>query len=174
MKETKNDLKKEIAGYIEGLPESRKMFHKVMTFVEVLGMGIIVIAFVIALYFSFAWKSVNPMTVPLAWFAFAASGSLLIMFNGVHSAVLHAFPTGILPSKSSKFITGSKATLIGLALIIGGFVYAAFWGVMGYATVTTNFDLLRPLISVLGIFLGFGIAISILVKMVSTTLKKLS
>ena len=172
MKETENNLKLEIARYMDGLPESRKVFHKWMTYLEVLGMGIILAAFLIALYFSITWKSVNPVTIPLAWFAFAVSGSLLIMFNGVHSAILHAFPTSILPKKPNKFITGNKAIVIGVGLIIGGLAYGAFWGMMAYGTMTANFDILRPLISSLGLVLGFGIAISIVVKMASSILRK--
>ena len=173
MKETREDLKLEIARYMEKLPQSLHVFHKGMKVLELLGMGLILVAFLVALYFSITWKSISPITVPLAWFAFAASGSLLIMLNGVHSAILHAFPTGILPSKAHKLITGSKAILIGLGLIIGGLAYATFWGMMAYGTVTANYELLRPLISLLGIVMGFGITISILVKMVSTTLRKL-
>jgi hypothetical protein len=174
MKETRNDLKSEIDRYIEGLPESGKMFHKVMNYLEVVGMVIIGIAFLCGLYFSIAWKTVDPINIPLTWFAFAACGSLLFILNGVHTVVLHAFPISIVPSKASKFTTGSKAMWIGVGLIAGGLAYAAFWVMMAYATMTANFDLLRPLISMLGIALGFGIAISIVVKMVSTTLKKLS
>ncbi len=173
MNVTRNDLKLEIARYIEELPGASKVFHKTMNYLEILGMGIVAIAFVVALYFSITWKSVNPMTIPLAWFAFAASGSLIIMLNGIHSAILRAFPTGTLPSKAHKLTTGSKAMWIGLGMVIGGLAYAAFWVLMAYGTATANFDILRPLISLLGIVLGFGIAISIVVKMVSTTLKKL-
>jgi hypothetical protein len=174
MIDTRDDLKLEITRYMDGLTESRKAFHRGMNYLEVIGIGIVLAAFAFALYFSITWKSVNPMIIPLAWFAFAASGSLIIVLNGVHSAILRAFPTSILPGKSSKLITGNKAIVIGLGLIIGGLAYAAFWGVMAYATLTANFELLRPLISLLGIVLGFGIAISILVKLVSTVHGKLS
>ncbi|NJD58597.1 MAG: hypothetical protein C3F13_11095 [Anaerolineales bacterium] len=174
MRETRNELKSETDRYIDGLPGSHKAFHKVMNYLEVLGMGIIVIAFLFALYFSVAWKTVNPVSIPLAWFTFAACGSLLFILNGVHTAVLGAFPISILPSKASKFVTGVKAMWIGVGLIMGGLSYAAFWVMMAYGTVAANDELLRLLISLLGIALGFGIAISIVLKMVSTTLKKLS
>lgn len=174
MKETRNNLKLEIARYVEGLSESGKVFHNVMKYMEILGMGIVAIAFLVALYFSITWKNVNPTTVALAWFAFTASGALIIVLYGVHSAILHVFPTGVLPSNAHKLITGGKAMWIGLGMIMGGLAYTAFWGVMAYATLTADDALLRPLISLLGIVLGFGIAISILIKMVSTTLKKLS
>jgi hypothetical protein len=172
MKETRDALKLEITHYMEELPDSRKVFHKWMNYLEVLGIAMIIVAFLLALYFSITWKSVNPMIIPLAWFAFAGSGSLLMVFTGLHSAILHAFPTSILPRNTIEFISGSKATVIGLGFIIGGLVYAAFWGLMAYGTLTANFELLRPLISSLGIILGFGIAISLLVKMASTILHK--
>jgi hypothetical protein len=174
MKESNNELKAEIASYVEGLPLSLKKFDTAMKYLEILGLGVIAFAFLVALYFSITWKSVNPMTIPLAWFAFAVTGSLIMLLSGTHSAILHAFPAGILPSNAKKLITGSKAMWIGVVMVIGGLAYAAFWLMMAYGTVTANFEILRPLISFLGIILGFGIAISIIVKIASTSFKKLS
>jgi hypothetical protein len=173
MKETRDQLKQQLAQYMEQQPESKKVFHKWMKYLEAVSLGVILAAFLIALYFSITWKSVNPLIIPIAWFAFAASGSLLIALTGVHAAILRGFPTDILPSKAQKFVTGNKAVWIGLGLILGGLAYAAFWGMLAYATWTANYELLRPLIGFLGTVLGLGIAVSILAKMISTTLQRL-
>jgi hypothetical protein len=173
MKETRDQQMLQLTQYLEQQPESKQAFHKWMKCLEVVSLGIILAAFLVALYFSITWKSVNPLIIPIAWFAFAASGSLLIALNGVHTAVLRAFPTSILPSKAQRFVTGSRAVWIGLGLILGGLAYAGFWGMVAYATWTANYELLRPLIGFLGTVMGFGIAASILVKMISTTIQKL-
>jgi hypothetical protein len=173
MKETRDQLKLQLDQYMEQQAESKQAFHKWMKCLEVASLGIILVVFCVALYFSITWKSVNPIIIPLAWFAFAASGSLLIALNGVHTTILRGFPASILPSKAQKFVIGRKAVWIGLTLILGGLAYAGFWGMVAYATWTANYELLRPLISFLGIVLGLGIAASILIKMISTTLQKL-
>lgn len=173
-KEARQQLKLQLAQYLEQQSASKQAFHKWMKRLEAVSMGVILAAFLVALYFSIAWKSVNPLIIPIAWFAFAASGSLLIVLNGLHTAVLRVLLPGILLGNKQKFVTGSGAMWIGLAFILGGLVYAAFWGLFAYATWTVNFEILRPLIGFLGVVMGVGIAVSILFKMFSTLFQKLS
>ena len=173
-KEAGKQLKLQLDQYLQQQSESKQAFHRWMNRLEAASLGIILAAFLVALYFSIAWKSVNPLIIPIAWFAFAASGSLLMVLNGLHAAILRAFPTGTLPGGKQKFFTGSGAAWIGLGFILGGLVYAAFWGLFAYATWTQNWAILKPLVSFLGVVLGVGIAVSILVKMFYTTVQKIS
>ncbi len=160
-KEMKERLKAQLAEYLAGQPESTRATHKWMKRVEAVGLGIVVAAFVYALYGSFAWAKATPIMIAPAWFTFAACLSLMTALFGLHAVLIHAFPPVILPGKPQKFVSGSAAVWIGVASIVGGFVLAGFWIAFAYFTATFNMTMLIPLINALGIVVSIGILVSI-------------
>ena len=173
-KEAQEHLRLQLAEYVKMQPEATQSFHRWMRRLEAAALGIIAAAFLIALYLSIVWKSINPILIPTAWFVFAASASPLAVLIGLHAIILKAFPPIIVPGKAQKFVTGSGATWTGFGIIGVGAVLAAFWGLFAYATVTQNWILLKPLIGFLGAVMGIGMAVSILIGMISTTIRKIS
>ena len=160
--ESKQDLRAQLAQYVEQQPESTLAFHKWMKRLEVAGAGIMATAFIVAMYVSVAWKSVNPIVIPIAWFLFAASAAPAMIFVGLDAITLRAFPPAVWPGKQQKFVTGSGAVWAGGAFILLALVVAAFWGVFAYSVWTLNLAMLEPLIGILSVVMGVGIVISML------------
>jgi hypothetical protein len=154
----------QLAEYLAQQPGSTQTVNKVMNGLEVAGVVIIIMAFIVALVLSFAWKSINPMMIPIAWFAFAASASLTMILLGLDAIVLRAFPPILWPGKPSRFTTGSGATWRGWAFMAGGLAAVALWGLFAYAIWTQNWTMLRPLINILGIGMTIAVLYSILMK----------
>jgi len=173
-KEAREHLKLQLAEYVESQPGSTQSFHRWMKRLEAAAAGLIAAAFITALYLSFAWKSIDPILIPTAWFAFAAGAGPLVVLIGIDAITLKAFPPIILPGKAQKFVTGSGAVWSEIGSIVAGLALTAFWSLFAYATLSQNWLLLKPMISFLGIVMGFGMAASLLVGMISTTYKKLS
>jgi hypothetical protein len=169
-KEAREQLKLMLAHYLEGLPESTRSFHKGMKSLDISLMVVIASAFIAALSVSFTWKSIDPLMIPMMWFFFAASASLLTASIGLHTIILRAFPPIILPGKVQRFVTGTEAVWTGSALLVGGLLMTAFWVLIAYAAATYNLTMLAPLITILGVLMGFGIVIS----MIMTTIQKIS
>jgi len=169
--ETKEQLRQQIAQYVEQQSESKQAAHQWMKRLEGVGVGVILAAFIVALYLSFAWKSIDPILIPIAWFAFVASAGPLAVIIGLHSLILKASPPVIIPGKAQKFVTGSGAVWSGLGFIVSGVALSAFWGFFAYATWTQNWVVLQPLIGFLGVVMGVGIAVSILVGMAQKIIK---
>jgi hypothetical protein len=171
---TKNDareqIKLQLAHYLEQQPESAQALHKWMKRLELASLGIIITAFSVALGISIAWKSFNPLTIPVAWFVFAASLSLTVALTGLHAMLLRAFPPSLLPGKKQKFVTGRGAMWGGLRTMAFGLVGCAFWGLFAYAVGTYNLALIAPLATGLGILMG----VAIIFQLVRTTLEKIS
>ena len=166
---TEKEVKEQLARYLEQQPDSLKGFHKWMNGLEVAGLILIAAAFILALYVSIAWKSFEAKLIPTAWFFFAASVAPLLLLSGIHTLILRAFPTGLLPGTAGKFVTGSGAMWIGCGFIVGGLAFAGFWGLFAYAAWTLNWALLTPLISIMGGAMG----VMIVVGMIITTIQKL-
>jgi hypothetical protein len=162
-KESRENLKTQLAEYLAGQPESTQSAHKWMKRVDVAGLGIVTATFILALYGSFTWPSVNPTMIPVAWFAFATSLSLMVVLFGLHAILIRAFPPVILPGKPQKFISGSGAAWIGAASIVGGLILAGLWIAFAYSTATFNLAMIAPLTNILGIVVGIGIVLSIAV-----------
>jgi hypothetical protein len=154
--------KSQLAQYLEQQPASRQAFHKWMKRLEVVSAGIIAAAFILAMYVSVAWKSVNPIMIPTAWFLFAASVTPATVLVGLHAVVLRAFPPIILPGTKQKFVTGREAVGSGWGLVLVGLGIGAFWGLFAYSVWTLNLAMLEPLIRILGVVVGVGIAVSVL------------
>ena len=116
--EAKEPIKQQLAQYLEQLPESKQTFHKLMKGLEFAVMLLIPVAFIVALYVSIAWKSYNPLLIPITWFIFAASISPALFLSGTHSIVLGAFPITSVIGKNLKFVTGSRDVWSGVAFIV--------------------------------------------------------
>ncbi len=164
-KSTREDLKLRLAQHLEQVPGSTLVWHKWMMRLMVAGVGIIVAAFIVAMYVSIAWRTINPMLIPLAWFVFAASAAPTLMFLGLDAIILRAFPPVVLPGKLPRFVAGSGAVWTGWAFILGALLVAAFWGIFAYAVGTFNLIMLEPLIRILGGVVGIGATISVLVAL---------
>ena len=160
-KEAKEHFKMQLAEYVDQQPESSQSLHRWMKRLEVAGAGIIAAAFIVAMYVSVAWKSVNPIMIPIAWFVFAASAAPAMIFLGLDAITLRAFPPFLLPGKLPKFVTGSGAVWAGWAFILLALIVAAFWGFFAYAVGTLNMALIVPLVNIVGVVMGVGIVISI-------------
>jgi hypothetical protein len=163
-KEGRENLKSQLAQYLALRPESIQSTHKWMKGLEVAGVVVIIAAFSVAMVVSIAWKSLNPLVIPIAWFAFAASMGLTMILLGLDAIILRAFPPILWPGKPPAFVTGSGAVWRGWAYIVGGLVAVVLWGFFAYATWTQNWAILRPLINVLGVAMTIAILYSIFQK----------
>jgi hypothetical protein len=169
-KEAREQLKLQLAHYLERQPESTRLLHKWMKCLDVASLGVIAAAFIVAMVLSIAWESINPLTIPVAWFVFAASPSLTMVLVGLHAMLLRAFPPIVLPGKTRKFITGRTAVWAGLGTVALGLVAGVFWGSFVYAVGTYNLTLIVPLANILGILMG----IAIIFQLIHTTPGKIS
>ncbi len=165
-KEATEHLRSQLTQYLGQQSKSTQSLHRWMKRLEVVGMGIIAAAFLVALYVSIAWKSVNPIVIPIAWFVFAASAAPAMVFLGLDAIILRAFPPVVWPGKLPKFLTGSWAVWTGWAFILGALVVTAFWGFFAYAVGTFNLALIAPLVTILSVVMGIVITVSIVFKLV--------
>jgi len=164
-KEAREYLKSQLAQYLGQQPESTQSLHRWMRLLEVAGAGIIAAAFLVALYFSIAWKSVDPIVIPIAWFVFAASVAPALIFVGLDAITLRAFPPIVWPGKLPKFVTGSRAVWAGWGFVLLALVAAAFWGFFAYTVGTFNTLMLEPLIQIFSGVVGIGMTIALLYSM---------
>ena len=162
-KEAREHIKAQLAEYLAQAPKFTQSAHKWMKRVDVAGIGIVVAAFAVALYGSFAWAAVNPAMIPVAWFFFATCLSLMVVLTGLHAILIRAYPPVILPGKVQKFVSGSAAVWIGAASIVGGLILAALWVAFAYSTATFNLAMIAPLMNILGIVVSIGIVLSIVI-----------
>jgi hypothetical protein len=160
-KEAREHLKLQLAQYLAEQPESTQSLHRWMKRLEMAGAGIIAAAFIVALYVSIAWKSVNPTMIPIAWFFFAACLSLMVVLFGLHASLIRAYPPVVFPGKVQKFVSGLGAVWIGVGSIVGGLIMAAVWAGFAYSTATFNLAMIVPLTNTLGVVMSIAIVISI-------------
>lgn len=160
--ETREQLKAQLAEYLSIQPGSIQKTHQWMKRVEAAWLGIVLAVFALALYGSFAWGKTTPSMIPVAWFGFAASLSLMTCLAGLHGILIRAYPPVILPGNMPKFVSGSAAVWIGAASIVGGLVLAGIWIAFAFSTATFNLAMIAPLANILGIVIGVGVLGSIL------------
>ncbi len=161
-KEAREHLKAQLAEYLAGQSESTQSTHKWMKRVDAAGMGIVIAVFAVALYGSFTWQSVNPTMIPIAWFSFATSLSLMVILSGLHGILIRAYPPVIFPGKVQKFVSGSGAVWIGAASIVGGLFMAGLWVAFACSTATFNLAMIAPLMNILGVVMTMAIIVSII------------
>jgi hypothetical protein len=166
---TKNEERKQfelqLARHLEQQPESTLNIHRGIRYLEVASVVVTGAAFLMALVISFAWKSVDPRAVPIAWFSVAISAAPILILLGMDAIILRAFPAVSYPGRPQMFVTGSGAVWRGWAFILLALVVAVFWGTFIYAVATLNMDLIALFSTVLGVILGVGLAASIVVSM---------
>lgn len=153
-KGVREQLKLQLAEYLAQQPASTQSAHKWMKRADAAGMGIVIAAFAVALYGSFAWASANPTMIPVSWFFFATCLSLMVVLLGLHAILIRAYPPIILPGKVQKFVSGLGAVWIGVASIVGGLIMAVLWVMFAYSTATYNLAMIAPLVNILGIFMS--------------------
>jgi len=166
---TKNEERKQfelqLARHLDQQPESTLNIHRWMGRLEVASTVITGAAFLAALVISFAWKSVDPRAVPIAWFVFAISAAPILVLLGLDAIILRAFPATSFPGRPRMFVTGSGAVWRGWAFILLALVVAAFWGTFIYAVATLNMALIAALTTIVGVIMGVGMAVSIVFSM---------
>jgi hypothetical protein len=166
---TKNEERKQfelqLARHLEQQPESTLTIHRWMRRLEVASVVITAAAFLAALGISFAWKSVDPRAVPIAWFVFAFSAAPILILLGMDAIILRAFPAVSYPGRPQMFVTGSGAVWRGWAFILLALILAAFWGTFLYAVATLNMAWIAALTTIIGVIMGVGLAVSIVVSM---------
>ncbi len=179
-------LKTQLASYLDGQPESIRSFHRMMNVLESINLGIMIIIFITALVLSFMWKTIPVAAIPAAWFLLPTSTAVLMLLIAVHSLVLHAYPTSSLYNiyqggspmrqfgKYQQFVTGKKADIQSLVLILLALIVGGFFGVFSWASWTVNWAILTPMINILGVTLGIVIAAGIVGGMILKTYQKLS
>jgi hypothetical protein len=160
-KEARENLKTQLGQYLAEQQESTQSLHRWMRRLEMASVGIIAAAFIAALYISITWKSVNTIIIPVAWFFFAASIAPAMLFVGLDTITLKAFPPIVLPGRQMKFVSGSGAVWTGWAFILLAMIVAAFWGFFAYAVGTFNMVMLGPLIRILSGMVGILMTVSI-------------
>jgi len=183
-KPSSEHMKAQLASYLEGQPGNIRSFHRTMKVLESISLGIIIITFVIALVLSFMWKSIRVEAIPTAWMLLPVSGAIYALLIGVHALVLRAFPPSDLfptlqrgssiplPRKSQGFVTGKAAEFTAWGLILLGLIAGAFFAVFAWAAWTTNWAILTPMITVLGVLMGVVIAVGIVGGMIFSIYQK--
>jgi len=157
--EKKLDGKAQLAQYLAEQPQSRRTFDKVMKALEMGGLALIAGYLAWAIYVSINWSV--PQNIVAVWFAFPVSVVILLVLVGVHAAGLGAFPPTALLSSMQGLVTGSKAVTTGVGFTATVLLAAVFWGAFAWGTWTENWAILEPLMHVLGVALGVGIAFAV-------------
>ena len=185
-KVSSKEIKSLVASYLAEQPESTRSFHRLMNVLEGISVGLIAVVFVAALVLSFMWKTIPTQAIPAAWFLLPVSGALLLLLICVHAIVLRIFPPSSLylalqggsaipfSAKTRQFRSGKAAVSLAWGLLALALVLGAFFAVFAWAAWTVNWELLTPMITVLGYALGITIAVGIVGGMIAKTYQKLS
>jgi len=179
-------LKIQLASYLETQPEHIRSFHRVMKILESITLGIMIIIFITAFILSFMWKTIPVGAIPAAWFLLPTSAAVLMLLIAVHTLRLHAYPASSLykiyqggsPArlfgKYQQFVTGKAADTQALILILVALIVGGFFALFAWAAWTVNWTLLTPMINISGTALGIIIAVGIVGGMILKTYQKLS
>jgi TRAP-type C4-dicarboxylate transport system permease small subunit len=179
-------LKIQLASYLEQQPENIRSFHRVTKVLESITLGIIILIFITALVLSFMWKTIPAGAIPAAWFLLPTSLAGLMLLIAVHSLSLHAYPPSSLYSlyqggsparlfgKYQQFVTGKAADTQAVILILVALIVGAFFAIFAWASWTVNWAVLTPMINISGTALGIVIAVGIVGGMILKTYQKLS
>ena len=149
--------------------ESQQTFHRWMKRLQAVTVGLIVGLFVMALYTSINWKQVAPFEIAFWWMMFALSGIPLTICVGLDIIYSRG---AVVPMrwgngpKQLVTLTGRKAVLMGLGVIVAALAWGAFVLALMVSMLTYNWDLLRVTTSVFGVLLGAVIALKIFSSLV--------
>jgi len=179
-------LKTQLASYLEEQPENIRSFHRVMKVLESIALSIMIIIFITALVLSFMWKTIPVGAIPAAWFLLPASAAVLMLLIAVHTLSLHAYPPSSLYNiyqggsparlfgKYQQFVTGKAADTQALILILVALIVGVFFAIFAWASWTVNWAILTPMINISGVAMGIVIAVGIVGGMILKTYQKLS
>ena len=179
-------LKTQLASYLEEQPENIRSFHRVMKVLESIALSIMIIIFITALVLSFMWKTIPVGAIPTVWFLLPASAAVLMLLIAVHTLSLHAYPPSSLYNiyqggsparlfgKNQQFVTGKAADTQALILILVALIVGVFFAIFAWASWTVNWTILTPMIYISGVALGIVIAVGIVGGMILKTYQKLS
>jgi hypothetical protein len=181
-KPSSEQLKAQLASHLEGQPENIRTFHRTMNVLEGISFGLMIIIFITALVLSFMWKTIPVAAIPTAWFLLPVGAAISTLLLAVHTLVLKASPPSSLtvfrsgspirvPGKPQGFVTGKAAVVQAWILILVGLVVGAFFAIFAWAAWTVNWAILTPMITILGVLMGVGIAFSILFNMAQKIFK---
>ena len=176
------DLPSQLEEYVVQQPASKQSFHKSMRILEWVSLALPVGVFAVALYLSFAWRTVPAQAIPTAWFCFPLSFTPFLILVGLHGIGLRAWPpTGLLGKTMRVFLplTGIDKTL---PLRVGGQAVAWGWGTVALALISGVFwgmfaqavwNASMAQIGVLTQVLGTLLAVIIVAKIVLSIFQKL-
>ena len=162
---TMRERRAELATYVAQQPESKQVFHKWMQVLEMAGLALIAGVFAVAMYVSINWTAVPPAAIATAWLAFPVSTVPLMILIGAHTIILRADSPIILPGRSQRFVTGSKAVWAGVGQVVIALAVGAFWGTFAWAVWVGDMGLVATFIRILGTALGVLIPIAIVASM---------
>jgi hypothetical protein len=178
-------LKTQLANYLEEQPENIRSLHRVMNILESFTLSIVIVIFITALVLSFMWKTIPVAAIPAAWFLLPTSTAVLMLLIAVHSLCLHAYPPSGLYNiyqggsparmlgKYQQFVTGKAADTQAIILILTAVIVGAFFAIFAWASWTVNWAILTPMINISGAALGIAIAVGIVGGMILKTYQKL-
>ncbi len=184
-KQRSEQMKTQLASYLENQPENMRSFHRVMNVLECISFGIIILVFIVALVLSFMWKTIPVAAIPTAWLLLPVSGAILLLVTCIHTLVLGVFPPTDpfsivlrgspvrMLGKSRGFVTGIAAKILAAGLILVGLIVGAFFAVFAWSTWTVNWALLTPMITILGTVMGVAIAAGIVGGMLTNIYRKI-
>lgn len=170
---TRQELKAQLAGHVAGQPEPKRVFHRVMKVLEVVGLVLVAAAFAVAMYVSINHTPLAAAVIATAWLALPVSLAPLMILIGVHAIGLRVYFPIVLPGKPQRFVTGTKAVWSGIGLIVTALLVAAFWGALAWAVWSNDLTLIGTYIRVLGTGVGILIAIAIPVAIAGSLFRQI-
>jgi hypothetical protein len=159
--ESREDLKAKLAAHVATKSETTRLVYRLMSYLTAISVAVPVATFIRALYLSINWRAADPTQITVAWFVYVASGTVPILFFGLPSAVLRAFPAMAVPGISVRFVSGGKAIASGLGLGLTAIAVAVFWGLLAYSVGTQNWALLEELVRILASVVAVGASIAV-------------
>ncbi|MBN1661405.1 MAG: hypothetical protein JXA93_23640 [Anaerolineae bacterium] len=171
--ESRQETRVRFAEYMAQQPTWKQAFHKWVKVLEAASLALIAGWLTLALYVSIQHTAVAGTTITAAWFSFPVSAVPLIILMGLHTAVLRASVPSLLPGKSPRFATGSRAVWSGWGIVVVALVAGAFWGTLAWAVWSFDAAMIGSYISIVGNMMGIVIGASILLGLVSGVCKQL-
>jgi hypothetical protein len=164
--ETKQDLKSQLAEYIAEQPKNIQALHRRLERLELVSLGLIVPAFVVAVYVTVNRTRIEETTIAAAWLAVPASVTPSIFLVGLHGVILRAFPPGVFPGEKGALVTGRKAVREGWGYMLAAVIGAAFLGLPAYVLLSRNLAAVDILANVVGVVIAAAVIASLYQRLV--------